>query len=92
MTEKSPTELPQIKRRPNELSVTSYAGIGLQFVIGLFLFLYLGKWIDSRFSTSPAGVIGGVFIGATVSFYGVYRQLTAAQKKDDAAHGRNTSR
>ena len=92
MTEKSPTELPQIKRRPNELSVTSYAGIGLQFVIGLFLFLYLGKWIDARFATGPAGVIGGVFFGAIVSFYFVYRQLTAAQRKDDASHGRTSTR
>jgi F0F1-type ATP synthase assembly protein I len=92
MTEKSPTEPPQFKRRPNELSVTSYAGIGLQFALGILLFLYLGKWIDARFATGPAGVIGGVFIGATVSFYSVYRQLTAAQKKDDAAHGRNSAR
>ena len=92
MTEKSPIKTPQFNRRPDELSVTSYAGIGLQFAIGIFLFLYLGKWIDARFATGPAGVIGGVFIGATVSFYFVYRQLTAAQRKDDAAHGRNSTR
>ena len=92
MTEKSPTKLPQSERRPNELSVTSYAGIGLQFAIGIFLFLYVGKWIDARFGTTPAGVIGGVFIGAIVSFYFVYRQLTAAQRKDDAAHGRTSTR
>lgn len=92
MTEKSPTKLPQFKRRTNELSVTSFAGIGLQFALGLFLFLYLGKWIDARFGTGPAGVMGGVFIGAIVSFYFVYRQLTAAQRKDDAAHGRNSTR
>jgi F0F1-type ATP synthase assembly protein I len=92
MTEKSPIKQPQLNRRPDELSVTSYAGIGLQFAIGIFLFLYLGKWIDARFATAPAGVIGGVFVGAIVSFYFVYRQLTAAQRKDDAAHGRNSTR
>jgi len=92
MTDKKQDGLPQFNRRSNELSVTSYAGIGLQFAIGIILFLYLGKWIDARFGSSPAGVIGGVFIGATVSFYSVYRQLSAAQKKDDEAHGRNSSR
>jgi F0F1-type ATP synthase assembly protein I len=92
MTENSPIKTPQFKRRTNELSVTSFAGIGLQFALGLFLFLYLGKWIDGRFATAPAGVIGGVFIGTILSFYFVYRQLTAAQRKDDAAHGRTSPR
>lgn len=92
MTDSRPTKTGQKGRRPGELSVTSYAGIGFQFAVGIILFLYLGSWIDSRFATGPAGVIGGVFIGATVSFYSVYRQLTAAQKKDDEAHGRNITR
>jgi F0F1-type ATP synthase assembly protein I len=63
---------------------------GLQFAIGIFLFLYIGKWIDSRLGTAPAGLIAGVFIGAAGSFYLSYRRLTAAQQRDDALHGRSS--
>ena len=71
-----------------ELSAASYAGIGLQFVLGIFIFLYLGKWIDSRFGTAPFGILISVFVGSAATFYSVYRRLTAAQRRDDEIHGR----
>lgn len=74
--------------RPDELSASSYAGLGLQFAAGIILFLYLGKWIDTQLGTSPVGLIAGVFLGATGSFYIAYRRLAAAQKRDDELHGR----
>ena len=74
--------------RTDELSASSYAGLGIQFAVGIFLFLFIGRWIDSTLGTSPVGVIAGVFIGATASFYVVYRKLAAAQKRDDELHGR----
>jgi F0F1-type ATP synthase assembly protein I len=73
-----------------EVSAASFAGIGLQFALGIVLFLFLGKWVDSRFGTGPTGVIAGVFIGAVAGFYLLYRKLSAAQKADDAIHGRRT--
>src|SRR5438477_6589587 len=72
----------------SEVSSMAYAGIGLQFAAGIILFLFAGKWIDSRFGTAPIGVLLGVFVVAAASFYNVYRQLTAAQKKDDEIHHR----
>jgi F0F1-type ATP synthase assembly protein I len=92
MTDSPPTKTGKTERRSDDLSGMAYAGIGLQFAVGIFLFLYLGKWIDARFATGPAGVIAGVFIGAAASFYRVYRRLTAAQKKDDELHGRTSTR
>ena len=77
--------------RTDELSASTYAGLGIQFAVGIFLFLYLGKWIDSTLGTSPIGVIAGVFIGATGSFYIVYRRIVAAQRRDDEIHGRKNS-
>jgi F0F1-type ATP synthase assembly protein I len=77
--------------RPDELSASSYAGLGIQFVVGIFLFLYLGKWIDSTLGTSPFGVLAGVFIGGGGSFYLGYRKLVAAQKRDDEIHGRRNT-
>jgi len=73
-----------------ELSAASYAGIGLQFVLGIFIFLYLGKWIDSRLGSSPAGVIAGVFIGAAAGFYLLIKKVSAAQKADDKLHNRRS--
>ena len=77
--------------RSDELSASTYAGLGIQFAVGIFLFLYLGKWIDSTLGTSPVGVIAGVFIGAGGSFYIVYRKIVAAQRRDDEIRSRKRS-
>ena len=77
--------------RTDELSASSYAGLGIQFIAGIFLFLYLGKWIDSTLGTSPFGVIAGVFIGAAGSFYIGYRKLAAAQRRDDELRRRSNT-
>ena len=71
------------KPAADELSISSFIGVGLQFAIGVVLFLYLGKWVDSRLGTAPAFLIIGVFLGAGLSFYNLYRKVTAAQKADD---------
>ena len=83
---------PSRKTPQSEVSGMAYAGIGLQFAAGIILFLFAGKWIDSKLGTAPIGVILGVFVGAAASFYNVYRQLAAAQKKDDEIHHRHTTR
>lgn len=77
--------------RTDELSASSYAGLGIQFAAGILVFLYLGKWIDSTLGTSPVGVIAGVFLGAAGSFYLGYRKLAAAQRRDDELHGRRNT-
>jgi F0F1-type ATP synthase assembly protein I len=61
-----------------------FAGLGLQMVLGILLFLYLGKWVDDRLGTSWIQIVG-VFVGAGLSFYSMYRKLMAAQARDDAA-------
>lgn len=90
MTDQTPRASPNAKGRTDELSASNYAGLGLQFAVGIILFLYLGKWIDAKLGTSPAFLIAGVFLGGAGSFYSIYRKLTAAQKRDDELHGRKT--
>jgi F0F1-type ATP synthase assembly protein I len=71
------------KPAEDELSISRFAGVGFQFVIAIVLFLYAGKWVDSRLGTAPAFLIVGVFLGAGLSFYNLYRKISAAQKADD---------
>ena len=67
-----------------DTSVGQYAGLGLQFAASIILFLYLGQWLDRRLGTEPVFLLLGVFLGAGGSFYGMYRKLTAAQRREDA--------
>lgn len=63
----------------------AYAGFGMQFVVALLLFLYLGQWADRRLGTSPVFLLIGIFVGAGGSFYAMYRKLMAAQEREERA-------
>ena len=67
----------------NELNVGSFAGAGIQFAVGIVLFLLAGQWADRKFGTSPVFLLAGVFIGGSASFYSLYRRVSKAQKADD---------
>lgn len=92
MTDQAPRDTRNEPGRTDELSAGSYGGLGLQFLVGIILFLYIGKWIDAKLGTSPVFLISGVFLGGAGSFYVVYRKLVAVQKKDDELHGRKERR
>lgn len=59
------------------LPAERYAGLGLQFVVAILLFAYLGSLLDRYFGTRPALLIVGVFVGAGASFYSMYRKVMA---------------
>jgi F0F1-type ATP synthase assembly protein I len=85
MTHYRPSEPGKEPGRTDELSTAALAGLGIQFVVGIFLFLLIGKWIDAKLGTSPAFLIGGVFLAAGGTFYKIYRHIAAEQKLDDEA-------
>jgi ATP synthase protein I len=85
MTDTRPSESGKGPGRTDELSAGAFAGLGIQFAVGIILFLYIGKWIDAKLGTSPAFLIGGVFLGAGGTFYKIYRHIAAEQKLDDEA-------
>ena len=66
-------------------SGAEFAGIGLQFVVSMLGGLYAGEWLDKKLGTAPWLLMIGVFLGAGLSFYSMYRKLMAAQAKDDEA-------
>ena len=63
----------------------AYANFGLQFVVALLFFLWLGQWVDRRLGTAPIFLLIGVFAGAGGSFYAMYRKLMAAQEREEQA-------
>lgn len=50
-------------------------GVGLQFAAAIFLFLFIGRWLDGRLGTAPWLLILGVIVGAGGGFYSMYRRL-----------------
>jgi F0F1-type ATP synthase assembly protein I len=74
--------------REGATSGAAVAGLGMQFVVAILLFLFLGKWLDERLGTTPWLLIAGVFLGAGASFYSIYRRLMADQKREDEARKR----
>lgn len=69
----------------HEPGAGAYAGFGMQFVVSLLLFLYIGQWVDRRLGTSPVFLLIGIFVGAGGSFYAMYRKLMAAQAREEEA-------
>lgn len=67
------------------ISPSHFAGLGLQFAVSILVFLYIGQWLDRKLGTAPWLLIVGVFLGAGLSFYSMYRKLMAAQALEDAA-------
>jgi F0F1-type ATP synthase assembly protein I len=76
------------QHKSEELNVSTFAGAGLQFALGIVLFLFLGRWADKHFGTGSLFLILGVFIGGAGGFYSMYRRISAAQKADDERRAR----
>jgi ATP synthase protein I len=64
-------------------SAGRYAGLGIQFVLSILVFLYAGQWLDRRLGTNGIFVIVGVFVGAGAAFFSMYRKLMADQRADE---------
>ena len=69
------------KAGPTAFSAGDFAGVGVQFVAAILVFLFLGKWLDGRLGTTPVFLLLGTFIGAAGGFYSMYRKVTAAARQ-----------
>lgn len=76
------------------MSGLGFAGLGVQFAASLLLSYYAGQWLDRRLGTAPVFLLVLVFVGGGASFYAMYRQMMAAQRREDAARAaaRETAR
>ena len=62
--------------------VGPYLGLGVQFVASILLFLFLGRWLDTKLGTTPILMLVGVVFGATAGFYHFFRTVMQLQDKE----------
>jgi len=58
-------------------SPAAFAGSGIQLVVSILVFVYLGRWLDGKLGTTPWLLVLGAFVGAFAGFYSMYRSLMA---------------
>ncbi|HEV8210477.1 MAG TPA: AtpZ/AtpI family protein [Vicinamibacterales bacterium] len=58
-----------------------YSGIGLELAGATAGLALVGYWIDSRFGTTPWGILGGVVIGLVGGLYNLVRESLAAVRE-----------
>jgi F0F1-type ATP synthase assembly protein I len=75
-----------------ESSGADFAGLGIQFVAAILIFLFAGQWVDKKLGTDGLFTVIGVFVGAGAAFYNMYRKVTAAQRRDDEARAAQRQR
>lgn len=66
---------PAPKKTPN--AIANYSYLGLEFIVVILVFLYLGKYLDSLFHTEPWLLIVGVVLGF---IGGLYRLIKVANR------------
>jgi len=85
-TEKHPkSEIGRTTDSDGGTSPSEFAGLGIQFVVAILGGLYAGQWLDRKLGSAPWFLVIGVFVGAGLSFYGMYSKLMKAQARQDAA-------
>jgi len=68
--------------------LSPYLGLGITFTVTILAFLFLGRWLDSKWGTSPWLLISGAFVGMILGFFHLYYTViqlnhTNSNKKDD---------
>jgi len=69
------------KRKKIINEIGFYSDVGLRFAVAIIVFLFLGYWIDSKTGLEPIFTFIGVFFGASVGFYSLYRSLVSRINK-----------
>ena len=65
---------------------------GFEFAAVILASVFLGQWLDRRLDTAPVFLLVCVFVGFAGATFSMYRRLTAAQAREDAARkARNES-
>ena len=72
-----------LKRAPKtEAAVGRYVHLGLTLGVSAVLFFYVGYQLDQRLGSLPWLTVLGTFLGAFGGFLYIYRELTAAERRE----------
>ena len=55
-----------MNKKPSEWM--KYSGLGIQMVVTLLIFLYLGKWLGIKYGSEIVGSLIGIFLGLVLGF------------------------
>ena len=59
-----------------------YAGLGIQLAVVILVFVFAGRWLDDRLSTSPLFTMLLVFVGFGGWMWSLIRSLNEENAKD----------
>jgi F0F1-type ATP synthase assembly protein I len=65
-------------------SVAPYLTMGIQLAIPVVLFFFLGKWLDSKYDTSPWLMFAGLILGAIGGMIKFIQSVMALGRQQDA--------
>ena len=60
---------------PEPRNFLRYSHLGVQFVIITIAFALGGAWLDERLSAGGLVTLAGIFAGAAIGFYLLYREI-----------------
>jgi F0F1-type ATP synthase assembly protein I len=63
------------------LSLLSLLGMGFYIAIAVVMGIWVGHWLDGKFSTGPLWLIIGLILGIAVAVLGVYNMLKPFMEK-----------
>jgi F0F1-type ATP synthase assembly protein I len=69
-------------QRPRK-SPMAHAGIGIELVVPIVVFVFIGYKLDERWGTDPWLVILGATIGMVVGFYGLFKRYMPKKTNSD---------
>lgn len=70
------------KKEPGQLkNIAVLSGIGIQMGVIIYLFVYLGKWLDTKYNNGDKlFIIIATLLGVAISLYVVIKQLNRLNK------------
>ncbi len=60
-----------------------YSGLGMEFGITVLMFVFLGVYLDRKFSTMPLCTLGLSLVGFSSAIYLMYKTLGRMQQSDE---------
>ena len=73
-------ERKRIAQKKNLSQIIMLSAWGFTLVVSSFLFLFVGRWIDARFNTEPAFMIGLFILAISLCIGRIYTDFTRTKE------------